>query len=87
MISGAYQLRGFRPDAMTFRFEQNPDYYRGGNSSIDWLILRRFTHPANAIKAVENGTLDLLNLHFQAMQSLYQFPTTMPCQQWALLWR
>ena len=82
VISGAYQLKGFHPDAMTFRFEQNPDYYRGGDPYIDWLTLRHFTHPANAIKAVENGTLDLLPLHFQALQSLYQFPTTVPCQQW-----
>ena len=52
------------------------------DSSIDWLTLRRFTHPANAVKAVENGTLDLLFVHLHAMQSLYQFPTTVPCQQW-----
>ena len=82
VTSGAYRLRGSRPDAMTFRFEQNPDYYRGGDTSIDGVTLRRFTHPANAVKAVENGTLDLLPLHLYALQSLYQFPTTVPCQQW-----
>ena len=82
VTSGPYQVKHFRPDAMTLRFEQNPDYYRGGDSSIDGLTLRRFTHPANAIKAVENGTLDLLPLLLHAMQSLYQFPTTAPCQQW-----
>ncbi len=82
VISGAYQVKHFRPDAMTFRFEPNPDYYRGGNPHIDWLTLRRFTHPANAVKALENGTLDLLNLYLHSMQSLYQFPTTVPCQQW-----
>ena len=82
VVSGAYRLKHFRPDTMTVRFEQNPDYYRGGDPCIDWLTLRRFTHPANAIKAVENGTLDLLFPHFQALQSLYQFPTTVPCQQW-----
>ena len=82
VTSGPYQVRGLRPEAMTVRFEQNPDYYRGGNPCIDWLTLRRFTHPANAVKALENGTLDLLFLHFQALQSLYQFPTTVPCQQW-----
>ena len=82
VISGAYRLKRFRPDAMTFRFEQNPDYYRGRDRHIDWLTLRRFTLPANAIKAVENGTLDLLPLYIQALQSLYQFPTTVPCQQW-----
>ena len=82
VTSGLYQLRGFRPDAMTFRFEPNPDYYRGGNPCIDWLTLRRFTLPANAIKAVENGALDLLFFPFYGMQSLYQFPTTVPCQQW-----
>ena len=82
VTSGPYQVKHFHPEAMTLRFEQNPDYYRGGDSSIDWLTLRRFTHPANAIKAVENGTLDLLFLHLQALQPLYQFPTTVPCQQW-----
>ena len=82
VTSGPYRLRSFRPDAMTFRFEPNPDYYRGGNPHIDWLTLRRFTLPANAVKAVENGTLDLLPLYLQALQSLYQFPTTVPCQQW-----
>ena len=85
VTSGAYQLKRFRPDAMAFRFEQNPDYYRGENPCIDWLTLRRFTLPANAVKAVENGTLDLLPLYLQALQSLYQFPTTVPCQQWPFL--
>ena len=82
VISGPYRLKYFRPDAMTFRFEPNPDYYRGGDPHIDWLTLRRFTLPANAIKAVENGALDLLLFSLQALQSLYQFPTTVPCQQW-----
>ncbi|MYE89025.1 hypothetical protein F4X33_08535, partial [Candidatus Poribacteria bacterium] len=82
VISGAYRLKYFRPDAMTFRFEPNPDYYRGGDPHIDWLTLRRFTLPANAVKALENGTLDLLSLYLRALQSLYQFPTTVPCQQW-----
>ena len=82
VTSGPYRLRGFRPDATTFRFEPNPDYYRGEDPHIDWLTLRRFTLPANAIKAVENGTLDLLFFPFYAMQSLHQFPTTVPCQQW-----
>ncbi len=82
VVSGPYQVKRFRPDAMTIRCEQNPDYYRGVESSIDWLTLRFFTHPGNAIKAVENGTLDLLFVHLQALQSLYQFPTTVPCQQW-----
>ena len=82
VISGPYRLKYFRPDAMTFRFEPNPDYYREGDPHIDWLTLRRFTLPANAVKALENGTLDLLSLYLQALQSLYQFPTTVPCQQW-----
>ena len=82
VTSGPYRLRGFRPEAMTFRFEPNPDYYRGEDLHIDWLTVRRFTLPANAIKAVENGILDLLLFSLQALQSLYQFPTTVPCQQW-----
>ena len=82
VISGTYRLKGFRPEAMTFRFEPDPDYYYGENPHIDWLTLRHFTLPANAVKAIENGALDLLFFPFYAMQSLYQFPTTVPCQQW-----
>ena len=82
VASGPYQVKSFRPEAMTFRFEQNPDYYRDVDSSIDWLTVKCFTHPANAVKAVENGTLDLLFVHLHAMQPIYQFPTTVPCQQW-----
>ena len=82
VVSGSYRVKHFRPDAMTFRFEPNPDYYREGDPHIDWLTLRRFTLPANAVKAVENGTLDLLFFPFYALQPLYQFPTTVPCQQW-----
>ena len=85
VTSGPYQVKHFRPEAMHLRFEQNPDYYRAGDGSIDWLTLRRFTHPANAIKAVENGTLDLLSVYLHSMQSLYQFPTTVPWQQWPFL--
>ena len=82
VISGPYRVKRFRPDAMTFCFEQNPDYYRGGDSSIDWLTVRRFTHAGNAIKAIENGTIDLLSIYLHSMQSIYQYPTTVPCQQW-----
>ena len=82
VISGPYRLKRFRPDAMNFRFEPNPDYHRGGNPSIDWLTLKRFTHPANAIKAVENSTLDLLSFYLRPLQSFYQFSTALPCQQW-----
>ncbi len=82
VISGAYRLKRFRADAITFRFEPNPNYYRGENPSIDWLTLKRFTHPAHAIKAIENGTLDLLSLYLHPLQSFYQFQTMLPCQQW-----
>ena len=82
VISGAYRLKSFRPESMIFRFDPNPNYYRGENPCIDWLTLRRFTHPANAVKAVENGTLDLLSLYLHALQPLHQLPTTVPCQQW-----
>lgn len=82
VVSGAYRLKRFRPDATTFRFEPNPYYYRDVNPSIDWLTLKRFTHPAHAIKAVENGTLDLLSIYLQPLQSFYQFQTMLPCQQW-----
>ena len=82
VISGAYQLKRFRPEAMTLHFEQNPNYYRGEDHCIDWLTVKRFTRPANAVKAIEDGTIDLLCICLHAIQSLYQFPTTMPCQQW-----
>ncbi len=82
VISGAYQLKRFRPDIMTLYFEHNPDYYRGEDTCIDWLTVKRFTRPANAIKAIEDGTIDLLYLYIHALQPLYQFPTTVPCQQW-----
>ena len=82
MTSGPYQLKRFHPDAETFRLQQNKDYYRGGNSHIDWLTLRRFTRPINVVKALESDTLDLLFLSPHALRSFYQFPTTVPCQQW-----
>ena len=82
VTSGPYQLKHFRPDATTFRFTQNPDYYRGGNPHIDWLTVKRFTHPPNAVKALENGALDLLSVSPHALRSFYQSPTTAPCQQW-----
>ncbi len=82
VTSGPYQLKRFQPDAMTFRFQQNPDYYRGGDTCIDWLTLRRFTRPINVVKALESSTLDLLSLSPHALRSFYQFPTTAPCQQW-----
>ena len=82
VISGPYRLKRFRPEAMTLHFEQNPDYYRGEDTCIDWLTVKRFTRPANAVNAIEEGMIDLLAIHFHSMQSLYQFPTTVPCQQW-----
>ena len=82
VTSGPYQLKRFHPDAMTFRFQQNKDYYRGGDPQIDLLTLRRFTRPINVVKALEDGTLDLLFLSPHAVRSFYQFPTTVPCQQW-----
>ena len=82
VTSGAYQLKRFRPDIMTLHFEHNPDYYRGEDTCIDWLTVKRFTRPANAVKAIEDGAIDLLYLYIHALQPLYQFPTTVPCQQW-----
>ena len=82
VTSGPYQLKHFHPDATTFRFTQNPDYYRGGDPRIDWLTLRRFTRSPNAVKALESGTLDLLSVSPHALRSFYQSPTTAPCQQW-----
>ena len=82
VISGAYRLNRFRPDTMTLYFEHNPDYYRGEDTCIDWLTVKRFTRPANAVKAIEDETIDLLYFYIHALQPLYQFSTTVPCQQW-----
>ena len=82
VTSGAYQLRDFQPDATIFRFTQNPDYYRGGNPPIDWLTVKCFTHPPNAVNALEDGALDLLSVSPPALRSFYESPTTVPCQQW-----
>ena len=82
VTSGPYQLKRFQPDAGTFHLQQNKDYYRGGDPQIDWLTLRRFTHPPNAVKALESGTLDLLSVSPRAPRSFYQSQTTAPCQQW-----
>ena len=82
VTSGPYQLKHFRPDTTTFRFIQNPDYYRGGDPRIDWLTLKRFTRPPNAVKALESGALDLLSVSPHALRSFYQSPTTVPSQQW-----
>ena len=82
VISGAYQFKRFAPDTMTLHFEHNPDYYRGEDTCIDWLTVKRFTRPANAVKAIEDGTIDMLYFYIYALQPLYQFPTTVPCQQW-----
>ena len=82
VISGAYRLKHFRPESMTLHFEQNPDYYRREDTCIDWLTMKRFARPANAVKAIEEGTIDLLSIYYHAAQSLYQYPTTVPCQQW-----
>ena len=82
VTSGPYQLKRFHSDAGTFRLQQNKDYYRGGDPPIDWLTLRRFTHLPNAVKALENGALDLLSVSPHALRSFYESPTTAPCQQW-----
>ena len=82
VTSGPYQLKRFRPDTTIFRFTQNPDHYRGGDCPIDWLTLKRFTYPPNAVNALEDGALDLLSVSPRALRSFYQSPTTVPCQQW-----
>ena len=82
VVSGAYQLKRFSSDNMTLHFERNPDYYLGEDTCIDWLTVKRFTRAANAVNAIEEGTIDLLYVYIYALQLLYQYPTTVPCQQW-----
>ena len=82
VTSGPYQLKDFHPDTPTFHFRQNPDCYRGGDPPIDWLTVKCFTHPPNAVNALEDGALDLLSVSPRALRSFYESPTTVPCQQW-----
>ena len=80
VFSGAYCVKRFRRNAITFRFKPNPNCHRDTDYHIDWLTLTRFIHPANAMKAIESGKLDLLFL--RVLHSLYQYPVAVPQQQW-----
>lgn len=79
VTSGAYSLKRFRRDAINFRLIRNPDYYQAQKGGIDWIDIRRFKHPAHAIKALLRQKIDLIPL--DALQSLYQTSNDLPFQQ------
>ena len=79
VTSGAYRLRRFRREAITFRLSRNPDYYQEQRGGIDWITIKRFKHPASAVKALLGGKIDLIP--FEALQPLYQISNDLPLQQ------
>ena len=80
VTSGAYRLKRFRRNAITFRFKRNCDYYRQKDVGVDWIILRRFRQSASAIKAISHGEIDFMPL--RALQFLYQVSDRVPLQHW-----
>lgn len=80
VTSGAYRLKHFSRSTRTFRFERNPDCYRQKDIGIDWITLKCFKHPANAIKSLLNQEIDLLPL--RALQLFYQVSNPVLLQQW-----
>ena len=79
VTSGAYRLKRFRREAINFRLVRNPDYYQEQKGGIDWITIKRFKHPARAIKALLSEKIDLIPL--DALQPLYQISTDLPLQQ------
>ena len=79
VTSGAYSLKRFRRDAINFRLVRNPDYYQAQKGGIDWIAIRRFQHPAHAIKALLSEKIDFIPL--DALQPLYQISNGLPLQQ------
>ena len=79
VTSGAYRLKRFYPRANIFRLLRNPDYYQEQRGGIDSIIIKRFKHPARAIKALLRGQIDIIPL--DALQPLYQTSNDLPLQQ------
>ena len=79
VTSGAYRLKRFRQEAISFRLARNPNHYQENKGGIDWITIKRFQYPARAIKALLNGKIDLIPLN--ALQPLYQTPNNLPLQQ------
>ena len=79
VTSGAYRLKRFRREAINFRLSRNPDYYQAQTGGIDWITIKRFRHPAYAIKALLNQKIDLIPV--DALQPSYQVSNDLPLQQ------
>ena len=79
VTSGAYRLKRFRPEAINFRLNRNPDYYQKRKGNIDWLLIKRFKHAPRAITAVLKEKIDLIPL--DALHPLYQTSNNLPLQQ------
>ena len=79
VTSGAYRLKRFRREAINFRLVRNPAYYQEYKGGIDWIVIKRFKHPARAINALLRQKIDLIPL--DALQPLYQTPNNLPLQQ------
>lgn len=79
VTSGAYRLKNFRTKAITFRFIRNPDCYQAQKGRVDWITIRRFKHPAHALKALLSGKIDLILP--DALQPLYQTSSNLPLRQ------
>ena len=79
ITSGAYRLKRFRREAINFRLSRNPDYYQEQTGGIDWITIKRFKHPAYAIKALLSQKIDFIP--FDALQPLYQISSDLPLQQ------
>lgn len=79
VTSGAYRLKRFRREAINFRLVRNRDYYQEQKGGIDWITIKRFKHPARAIKALLSEKIDLIPL--DALQPLYQISKDLPLQQ------
>lgn len=83
VTSKAYRLKCFRRETQTFRLEHHQEKDLHPDGGIDWLHIKRFSHPANAIKAVIKKEMDLLPLG--SLQLLYQVDSHLPVQQFPFL--
>lgn len=83
VTSSSYRLKRFRRETQTFRLEHHQEKDLPPDGGIDWLQIKRFSHPANAIKAVIKKEMDLLPLG--SLQLLYQVEDHLPVQQFPFL--
>lgn len=80
VTSGGYQLKRFRPGAKVIHLARHRDYYRTPFHGPSPLTLKRFSRPANAIKAALSQRIDFLPL--RSLQPLYRLQREASPQQW-----